>query len=521
MYGTGILRGLGITLKHFIDTFTNDLEWLGSRSTPETFEIRQGMQSEGVWTVEYPEEKIAVPERFRFVPFLVVNNHDDPHAAGHDWCTSCGICAKVCPPQCIWIVRGSDPNTGRPKPEPEAFYIDIDICMNCGYCSEYCPFDAIKMDHDYELASYDRTTNHIYDKSRLSKEVRYWQNIAPTTALEEAITRGQWEHKDTLKVAKKAGIAMSEPIWENREAAQHNPDIVAAKQAPRPVAAAPSAAPAAAAASAPASISLDVDGAAPDQLANWASDESLPLAARSAAAVRLGDLIRNDKSFKPSSNHRKAVSAAQKAAKAADTTIEDAAAGFKSGQAVTVAPVAPAAAPVAAAPSAPAAPTAPAGVSIDVEGASPDQLAEWAGNEGLPLAARAAAAVRLDGMIRDKTFKPTPTHRKAISAAKKAASDAETSIEDAAAGFTSGAVVASAPAAAPVSPVAPAAPAEPVVEAASSAPASGADSGLMAEIAAARELERKGRDKEIKLSSADRKQIAEAKKAAKEAGIDW
>lgn len=520
MYGTGILRGLGITLKHFVDTFTNDLEWLGSRATPETFEIRQGTQSEGVYTVEYPDEKIAVPERFRFVPFLVVNNHDDPHAPGHDWCTSCGICAKVCPPQCIWIVRGTDANTGRPKPEPEAFFIDIDICMNCGYCSEFCPFDAIKMDHDYELASYDRTTNHVFDKSRLSKEVRYWQNIAPTTALEEAIVRGQWEHKDTLKVAKKAGIAMSEPIWENRDAAQHNPDIVAAKQAPRPAAVAPSAGVAAPAA-APASISLDIDGAAPDQLAGWATDEGLPLAARSAAAMRLGDMIRTDKSFKPTSNHRKAVSAAQKAAKAADTTVEEAAQGFTSGQAVTVAPVAPA--PVASAPSAPSAtPAAPpvTAVSIDVEGANPDQLADWASNDGLPLAARSAAAVRLDGMIRDKAFKPTPVHRKAISAAKKAAADAETSIEDAAAGFTPGVVVTAAlvEAATPSTPAA--APVEPAP--ASEAPASsGGDSGLMTQIEAARELERKGRDKEIKLSSVDRKQIAEAKKAAKEAGIDW
>src|SRR5690606_11485515 len=135
-----------------------------------------------------------------------------------------------CPPQCIWIVRGNDPKTGRPKPEPEAFYIDIDICMNCGYCAEYCPFDAIKMGHDYELASYDRTTNHIFDKQKLSLEVRSWQSIAPTTAVEEALVRGQWEHKDTAKVAKKAGIDMTEPIWDKRGAALHNPDIVAQKQ---------------------------------------------------------------------------------------------------------------------------------------------------------------------------------------------------------------------------------------------------------------------------------------------------
>jgi NADH-quinone oxidoreductase subunit I len=71
--------------------------------------------------------------------------------------------------------------------------------MNCGFCAEFCPFDAIKMDHDYQLASYDRTSNHIYDKERLSKEFRYWYSIAPTTAAQEAEARGGWEHKDILK----------------------------------------------------------------------------------------------------------------------------------------------------------------------------------------------------------------------------------------------------------------------------------------------------------------------------------
>ncbi|MDX1995638.1 MAG: 4Fe-4S binding protein [bacterium] len=206
MYGRGILKGLGVTLKHFVNTYVDDLRY-GLRkyaNDQQRFQERQGLDTKGVFTVQYPDEKIAVPERFRFVPFLVVENHDHPERPGHDWCTSCGICAKVCPPQCIWIVRGQDPATGRPKPEPEAFFIDIDICMNCGFCAEFCPFDAIKMDHDYELASYDRTGHHIYDKQKLSKEFRYWQSIAPTTAHEEMEARGGWEHSDVLKERKKA-----------------------------------------------------------------------------------------------------------------------------------------------------------------------------------------------------------------------------------------------------------------------------------------------------------------------------
>lgn len=207
-YGQGILKGLGITLKHFVQTYFNDLRYFQRKYVKNTeFELRQGPKSQGIFTVQYPDEKLAVPERFRFVPFLVVEDPDHPERPGHDWCTSCGICAKVCPPQCIWIVRGTDPNTGRPKPEPEEFYIDIDVCMNCGLCAEFCPFDAIKMDHDYELASYDRTTAHIFDKKRLSKEFRYWQSIAPTRAQEEADARGGWEHKDVIKQREKEARA--------------------------------------------------------------------------------------------------------------------------------------------------------------------------------------------------------------------------------------------------------------------------------------------------------------------------
>lgn len=204
VYGVGIIKGLLVTLNHFVNTFVEDFRYGGWRYyNQEYFGERQGTNARGAFTVQYPEEKIAVPERFRFLPFLVVNNWDAEVSPGADWCTACGICAKVCPPQCIWIVRAEDPDTGRPISEPEGFYIDMDICMNCGLCAEFCPFDAIKMDHDYELASYDRTGSHIYDKQMLSKEFRYWVSIAPTTVREEAIQRDGWDHKDEIKDKKK------------------------------------------------------------------------------------------------------------------------------------------------------------------------------------------------------------------------------------------------------------------------------------------------------------------------------
>jgi NADH-quinone oxidoreductase subunit I len=202
--GTGFVKGMWVTLRHFINTYVDDVRYGFRKYSPamDNFTERQGPDGEGAFTVQYPDEKIAMAERFRFVPFLVVEDYDHPDRPGKDWCTSCGICAKVCPPQCIWIVRSEGPD-GKPIPEPEAFFIDIDICMNCGYCAEFCPFDAIKMDHDYELASYDRTSNHIFDKPKLQKEFRYWKSIAPTRAVEEAQARGGWEHKDAQKAARR------------------------------------------------------------------------------------------------------------------------------------------------------------------------------------------------------------------------------------------------------------------------------------------------------------------------------
>jgi NADH-quinone oxidoreductase subunit I len=163
--------------------------------TPDGIESRRNANVEGIFTIQYPEEKLPVPEEFRYLPFLLYD--EGPNGEKDLRCTSCGICAKVCPPQCIWIVRTNDPVTGKPIPQPKEFYIDVDICMNCGLCAEYCPFDAIKMDHDYEIAAYSREGN-IYNIDRLSKPVSYYAGIRPTNYHAEETARLE---KEALKAA--------------------------------------------------------------------------------------------------------------------------------------------------------------------------------------------------------------------------------------------------------------------------------------------------------------------------------
>jgi NADH-quinone oxidoreductase subunit I len=203
LYGTGIIKGALVTMRHFLETYLDDIRMMGKRyMTEESVEYRRSKDVKGIFTVQYPDEKLPPQEEFRFIPFLVYDTEED----GSDVirCTSCGICSKVCPPQCIWIVQTVDEKTGKPKPEPAEFYIDIDICMNCGFCAEYCPFDAIKMDHDYELASYDRTEAHLFNKERLMKPASYYASIRPTNFEREEEIKREKEAKKAAAARAKA-----------------------------------------------------------------------------------------------------------------------------------------------------------------------------------------------------------------------------------------------------------------------------------------------------------------------------
>lgn len=204
MYGKGILKGLGVTWKRFWDTYLEDISWVlrGKKRyyTEEGVRHRASKDQRGIFTVQFPEERLILPEEARYLPFLVYN--ELPDGKREILCTSCGICAKVCPPQCIWIVRSNDPATGKPIPEPTEFFIDADICMNCGYCAEYCPFDAIKMDHDFEIASYSR---NVYNMELLLKSSEYYKSIRPLNyAREEAARIAEAEAKKAKEAAKAA-----------------------------------------------------------------------------------------------------------------------------------------------------------------------------------------------------------------------------------------------------------------------------------------------------------------------------
>jgi NADH-quinone oxidoreductase subunit I len=110
-------------------------------------------------TLEYPEQRPAIPPNYRGVPTLVM----DPN--GREKCVSCQLCEFVCPPKAIRITPGSVPEgSGREHVEkgPVAFDIDMLRCIYCGLCQEVCPEEAIFLQNQYSMSGYSRTemVNH-------------------------------------------------------------------------------------------------------------------------------------------------------------------------------------------------------------------------------------------------------------------------------------------------------------------------------------------------------------------------
>jgi formate hydrogenlyase subunit 6/NADH:ubiquinone oxidoreductase subunit I len=135
---------------------------------------RYGVDPREEITLQYPEQRWEPAERFR--GFL----HNDVKR-----CTSCNLCVKVCPIDCISLeaVRGADK-----KMVLASYDINIGRCMYCGLCVEVCPTKSLTHTGGYEKASVERgelILHFVHEDAAQVKE-RVAKQVAEAAAKAEA-----------------------------------------------------------------------------------------------------------------------------------------------------------------------------------------------------------------------------------------------------------------------------------------------------------------------------------------------
>lgn len=118
-------------------------------------------------TIQYPKERRHIAPGFRGQHALAKDK------AGQAKCVGCGLCATICPSQCIHISRA--------KGKVEKYEIDILRCIYCGFCVEACPYGAIVLTENYEYSDYSK--EKIYMKR--DKLLSNWDKYMPGKKGEE------------------------------------------------------------------------------------------------------------------------------------------------------------------------------------------------------------------------------------------------------------------------------------------------------------------------------------------------
>ena len=111
-------------------------------------------------TMQFPEERWTVREKYRGMPVLVSDDEGRPK------CVACSMCEYVCPPKAIYIVPQELEDGNNVERGPAVFDLNMLRCIYCGLCEEACPEEAIFMSQEYMVYGAERG-DLVFPKEKL------------------------------------------------------------------------------------------------------------------------------------------------------------------------------------------------------------------------------------------------------------------------------------------------------------------------------------------------------------------
>jgi formate hydrogenlyase subunit 6/NADH:ubiquinone oxidoreductase subunit I len=202
-----ITKGLGLTSRHL---------WNARNSRTPIFvdDKNYFKQKDGLVTLQYPHEALAVPEIGRY---KLHNEIDD--------CIVCDKCAKVCPVDCIDIEAIKSPeiisyaSDGSPiRLYAGKFDIDMAKCCFCGLCTTVCPTECLTMTNEYDFSTNNiadlnfvfgnLTTDQAEEKKRL-----YEQFVLEKEAIKQQGTKAQSDDIPQIKETPVTNNEKPKPVF--------------------------------------------------------------------------------------------------------------------------------------------------------------------------------------------------------------------------------------------------------------------------------------------------------------------
>jgi len=142
-------------------------------------------------TVQYPDERMPIPNRYRGIHYLE-----------QEKCINCLACARACPIDCIEM----DAVRHGKELEWISFTLDYQKCMFCELCVYPCPKDCIHMGTEFAFVSEDRSefVHDLLSYKGMSRDARTRMIEADKKKAEKAAAKA-------AKAAEKAAAEAAAP----------------------------------------------------------------------------------------------------------------------------------------------------------------------------------------------------------------------------------------------------------------------------------------------------------------------